>query len=731
MEIEDCQATDGHATNERVLVASPSAPHIVENIRHQRALVKTIKNTDWIGFAQLLAKGTPFRTSLTLPPPRGRGMSLFGRVRAGVCGLCWDLDELDLADPTGVFCWPSNYNAKTEHNMIIAHDGSVGLIGGREERLTTIEALRESNIAHLLTLDAYERRQRESRPALRPRSASEPYPVSATRAEQEAEEEEATDGEIPSLAYNEISLRLRGTRGLHGVFVRSHESQHVVFALGVRSMLAHVLPDLPALPLLRIHPSEGTVEVSREELLTIIRHAATAGGTVGTTPAQRSVLTSDSETSAAGSAGSGSDSSAGCSGSGSDGMMDSGGGSGRGAPPTVLSSCGGFPVDLRPFPELSSYEQLALHAAHGVSVPSLASLLQQLHREHGPAHTFQMVEMGMRAAARAGNAPSVRELVRVAAPLMLTRAPRPRPAPMVAAIAAATALSTYSAYRPDQRMPPPEGAAPDLSLLAPAADEVAPPSTAVATVAGAGTTAAGLGDGASSASATDDADGDDEPKRSSLVPRARRALWDEDMLVALGAQIALNEFVAGRTTLRLESARSRLTHWLDEASRPSCTSMLFRLRSWYETRQVEPESELHSFVCGRAISNRSKFLGWLTQLQSVSDGHEYVSMLYALVADLRKPCLRMRMLQDILGLDERFSRDITFGVVSLAYDVVETMARGGPAPPDRAHGLDLDGFSEAARLEADVLFRVVRRRSSDPVGESRRHRRVLCDLSRH
>ena len=125
------------------------------------------------------------------------------------------------------------------------------------------------------------------------------------------------------------------------------------------------------------------------------------------------------------------------------------------------------------------------------------------------------------------------------------------------------------------------------------------------------------------------------------------------MLVALGAQIALNEFVAGRTTLRLESARLRLTRWLEEATRPSCTSMLFRLRSWHETKQVEPESELHSFMCGRAISNRRKFLGWLTQLQSVSDGHEYISMLYALVADLRKPCLRMRMLQDILGLDER------------------------------------------------------------------------------
>ena len=49
----------------------------------------------------------------------------------------------------------------------------------------------------------------------------------------------------------------------------------------------------------------------------------------------------------------------------------------------------------------------------------------------------------------------------------------------------------------------------------------------------------------------------------------------------------------------------------------------------------------------------------------------------------------------VLGLDHRFSRDITFGVVCLAFDIVESIARGAPAPAAE-HGLDLDGFDEAS-----------------------------------
>jgi len=161
------------------------------------------------------------------------------------------------------------------------------------------------------------------------------------------------------------------------------------------------------------------------------------------------------------------------------------------------------------------------------------------------------------------------------------------------------------------------------------------------------------------------------------------------------------------------------------------------------------------------------------------DGLKYVAQLYALSSRLRRPCLRLRILQQVLGLDTRFSRDIVHGVVCLAFDVLEELS-GGPvigrehrvdgaaepppfgrfdsAPEDsidsRMHlkevadcsgtaevecgiqclelepsavGLPgLDSYDESTRLEADALFGTGRkRRPSDPIGEESRQARVL------
>ena len=98
-------------------------------------------------------------------------------------------------------------------------------------------------------------------------------------------------------------------------------------------------------------------------------------------------------------------------------------------------------------------------------------------------------------------------------------------------------------------------------------------------------------------------------------------------------------------------------------------------------------------------------------------------------------------------------RDIVYGVVCLAYDVVESLATplappSGPATPAaaaaEASGLRritnmdfLDQYDEATRLEAEMLFQTRRdrrpseellgeRRPSDPIGEGARRDRVLC-----
>ena len=60
-----------------------------------------------------------------------------------------------------------------------------------------------------------------------------------------------------------------------------------------------------------------------------------------------------------------------------------------------------------------------------------------------------------------------------------------------------------------------------------------------------------------------------------------------------------------------------------------------------------------SFLTGRALRNRRHFLSQLYALRrSASDGQAYVAQLFAITSRLRQPCLRLRILQQVLGLDE-------------------------------------------------------------------------------
>lgn len=59
----------------------------------------------------------------------------------------------------------------------------------------------------------------------------------------------------------------------------------------------------------------------------------------------------------------------------------------------------------------------------------------------------------------------------------------------------------------------------------------------------------------------------------------------QGMLVALGAQITILEFVAGRTARRLEAACEWLQDWIWKAEQGPC-SYIFRMSSWLEARQV-------------------------------------------------------------------------------------------------------------------------------------------------
>ena len=540
--------------------------------------------------------------------------------------------------------------------------------------------------SHLVSLDAL--LQGGAPAAAGPPSPAEAEaPATADAAEETLRD--AHDGEPP--LYNEISINVTGHSGLAAVFVRTSSPEDTLFAMGVRALLQHLFPQLPPLPLLRMLGTADAAIVHRDEQVRLLRRQSQAlAAAVDGTPAAAAdddVNDESAETPAP-----------------------------RVWDHLVLSAARlqrqdsnagpRLPIDASAFPELSLDERLALHAAHGIGHRSLKATFDGIVRKEGSSRLAPHVAHALCAAAIAENVASAREIVRTAAPLLLE-----------------TVLKSGHSLH--------DGGA----------------------TSGASSDGEEEPGGGGSASIDSSSSGSGQLTRTAVLQsittlqRACSAERSEAMLVALGAQITLQEFVAGRTALRLRKACSWLRGWCAKAEAGICSpaSLIFLATSWAEARKVDGNSDWLSFLNGKAFINRLAFHDQLLTLlaaQEEGDGLRYIEQLYMLSSKLRKPCLRLRILQQILGLDTRFSRDIVHGVVCLAFDVLEDMSNvkksGKPrAPPgesplvDRrqpstSDALELDEFDEATRLEADALLggEGVPRRPSDPLGEEGRHMRV-------
>ncbi|CAL1162062.1 unnamed protein product, partial [Cladocopium goreaui] len=122
-----------------------SSTRLVDLFDDQLALVKSVRNTDWLELIRKLnGDGNVFRTSVSLPPPGAVKMRLFGEPRTNCAGLVWDRSQVDLSE---AYIWPSGYVAKTEFNL--THKGE--LVNGRSSALVTIDRLVECNRRGLTT----------------------------------------------------------------------------------------------------------------------------------------------------------------------------------------------------------------------------------------------------------------------------------------------------------------------------------------------------------------------------------------------------------------------------------------------------------------------------------------------------------------------------------------------------------------------------------------------------
>ncbi len=158
---------------------------VVELLKKEQAVVKTIRNADWSAFLQKFkpAEGdvvgkrenhpaerkqnkyrpkmsevnnSPFNsfvTSTSLLPSCAKKMRCFGSTSEYAVGVVFalptvfphDVTEDDAAKRTLTWSWPSGYSAKTEFNI----DDYGNLINGREEALVTLSGLRKMNNSYL------------------------------------------------------------------------------------------------------------------------------------------------------------------------------------------------------------------------------------------------------------------------------------------------------------------------------------------------------------------------------------------------------------------------------------------------------------------------------------------------------------------------------------------------------------------------------------------------------
>ena len=93
--------------------------------------------------------------------------------------------------------------------------------------------------------------------------------------------------------------------------------------------------------------------------------------------------------------------------------------------------------------------------------------------------------------------------------------------------------------------------------------------------------------------------------------------------------------------------------------------MAFRLASWRDQRAAQDDlqiafdkdSSFMAFVSNKAISNRKNFAKQLREAAKETDFTDvrFLTAIYEMTSRMHSPCLRLELLQYVLGLDNRYS----------------------------------------------------------------------------
>jgi hypothetical protein len=143
--------------------------------------------------------------------------------------------------------------------------------------------------------------------------------------------------------------------------------------------------------------------------------------------------------------------------------------------------------------------------------------------------------------------------------------------------------------------------------------------------------------------------------------RLRSATNSDGLLAVLGAAQILRAMQDGSAKKRTEESFMAVEEWVHLGEQ----NMAFRLASWRDQRAaqgdleiaVDRDSSFMAFVSNKAISNRKRFASQLRQAVEETNFNDmrFLTAIYEIVNRMHSPCLRLELLQYVLGLDNRYS----------------------------------------------------------------------------
>ena len=143
--------------------------------------------------------------------------------------------------------------------------------------------------------------------------------------------------------------------------------------------------------------------------------------------------------------------------------------------------------------------------------------------------------------------------------------------------------------------------------------------------------------------------------------RLRSATNSDGLLAVLGAAQILKAMRDGSAKKRTEESFLAVEEWVEHGEQ----SMAFRLASWRDQRAAQHDLEIAfqrdsnfmAFVSNKAISNRKTFANQLREATKQTDFTDvrFLTTIYEMTSRMHSPCLRLELLQYVLGLDNRYS----------------------------------------------------------------------------